>query len=264
MTDTTEASTRRAYLVAMMDFPTEAEDETNLWFDYEHVPDRISCKGITGARRWQLTPVTPIGWSPSQRWTKYLHFYALASVDVLDSTAYSLQRAMNDGRGSDWRQAREARAKVAGVRSPSRSLRTAWIERDVPWGHRRPIEVPEPRVSLIYLRHDLGDLEEAVNDFIDHQLAPELLMLPGFLGCDRYVAAATRSTTVPASPSPFRHPRYMDIFQITTPEVAVTGVFRQYMRSLDSLPPELRAAWQPVGCGIYMERPSPWQVSVNA
>jgi hypothetical protein len=263
MTVAADTSTRRAYLVPMMDFPAEVEDETNLWFDYDHVPDRLSCDGILAAERWQLCPVEPIGWTPSQRWTKYLHFYRLRSVDVLDSPAYELQRTMNEGRGSAWRQLREARQRAVGRPAPARSLRTSWVERDVPWGRRRPIEVPAPRVALVHLRHDLGGLDEAVNDFVDHQLLPEMLMLPGVLGCERYDAAETVSTSGPVSANPFRHPRYMDIVDVTTPEVLVSGVFRQYMRSLESVAADVRAAWRPVASGVYVQRPSPWHATVT-
>jgi hypothetical protein len=263
MTTTAATTGTRALLVPMMDFSAEVEDETNLWFDYDHVPDRLSCEGITAAQRFQRSPIEPIGWSPSQRWTTYLHFYSLSSPDVLDSPAYDLQRTMNDGRGSDWRQLREARQKAEGRPSPVRSLRTSWIEREVPWGGRRPVEVPEPRVILVHLRHDLGELDDAVNDFVDHHLVREMLMLPGVLGCERYEAVATQSTSAAASTATFRHPRYMDIFDLTTPEVVVSGVFRQYMRSLESFSPEVLEAWRPVGSGVYVQRPSPWRTSVN-
>jgi hypothetical protein len=253
--------TRQSLLVPMMDFPREFEDETNLWFDCDHVPDRLSCEGITAAQRFQLTDVEPVGWSPTQRWTKYLHFYWLTSIDVLSSPAYDLQREMNEGRGSLWRQLREARQAAAGRTSPVRSLRTSWVQRDDPWGGRRPIDVPEPRVAFVQLRHDQGDANDAANEFIDNTLVPELLMTAGFLSCQRFEAAEALVGSAPVAGT-FRHPAYMDVYDVTTPEVLTSGTYRRYLSSL-KLDPALKAALTPVGSGVYLQRPSPWRATVR-
>ena len=250
-----------ALLVPMLDFAAEFEDETNLWFDYDHVPERVSCAGILGCQRFQLTPVEPIGWSPDQRWTKYLHVYSLESIAVLTSAGYQRQRDMNGGRGSGWRQLREGRQAAAGRRSPVRSLRTSWVRRPASWTARHPVDVPEPRAILVTLRHDPGPMDAAVNEFLDECMMPELLMLPGFLGCERYEASEPADGFGRASRG-FRHPRYLDIYDVTTPEVLTSGTYRRLVMSLD-LDADLRAALRPCGMGVYVQRPSAWRMTVR-
>lgn len=253
---------RGALLVPMKDFAQEFEHESNLWYDYDHIPERLSCDGILFCERLELYPIEPIGWTPNQAWSKHLLVYSLASIDVLKSPGYLLQKTLNSGRGSVWRQKQSARQKAA--QGPKgRSIRTAWIERNVLWERRRPIEMPEPRVYLIHLRHDLGEMDEAVNDFIDKRFAPELLMLPGFLACERYEAANILYSKSLGEKATFRHPKYMDIFSLSTPEVLISGIYRQYMQSLKSFDQEMIRAWTPIGSGVYFQRPSPWRVMVK-
>jgi hypothetical protein len=272
----TEPGARRALLVAMMDLPREFEDELNLWYDYDHIPERLSCEGITGCERLELHPVEPAGWTPAQRWTKYMHVYSLASIEVLDSPAYGLQKVMNEGKGSVWRQVRTRRQKAAQP-PKGRSLRTSFVERAVPW-HAPAAAMPEPHVYLVQMRHDAGDRDEAVNDFVDRQLAPELLSLPGFVGCRRYEAPAkalaksSPAKSSPAKSSPakssaakglFRHPKYFDVFELTTPEVLTSGIFRRFVASLASFDAEIVQAWTPAGSGVYFQRPSPWRLRLR-
>lgn len=249
----------RALLIPMMDLPKEFEDEINLWYDHDHIPDRLSCDGIESCQRMELSPVRPAGWTPEQRWTRYLHVYTLRSIDVLDSAPYALQKVMNGGRGSRWRQDREARMRESGV-SRDRALRTAWVARDVPWAGSSEVVQPEPRCFLLHLRHELGAMEQPVNEFIDGELVPELLSLPGFLGCQRYEAAPQTYKPASEGADAFRHPRWLDIFDLSSPEVLSTSVYRDYLRSLDSVGQELLAAWKPVGSGVYHQRPSPWRL----
>ena len=253
---------RTALLVAMRDFPQEFEHELNLWYDYDHLPQLLSCEGMLSCERLELYPIEPVGWTPDQKWSKYILMYTLASIEVLESPGYVLQKTLNDGKGSRWRQS-QARRQKAAQGPKGRAIRTSWVRRDAPWGERRPIELPEPHVYLIHFRHELGGMDKAVNDFIDERLAPELLTLPGFLGCERYEAVAKLHAKSAGMKEAFRHPRYMDIFSLSTPEVLVSGIFRQYMKSLQSLDQELIRAWTPIGSGVYIQRPSPWRVMIK-
>jgi len=249
-----------ALLVPMLDFAREFEDETNLWFDSDHVPERLSCDGIEFCERFQLTDVEPIGWNPGQRWMKYLNFYTLRSLDVLESEAYALQRDMNDGRGTAWRQLREERSRAVVRPSPMRSLRTSWTRRERTWS-APVVEQQGARVILVALRPHGGDRDQDANAYLDERLIPELLHLAGVLGVERYQAAGSLAAAGPRL-GQATQPEYMDIVELATPEVATSGAYRRFVGSLD-VAPAIRAALTPVGTGVYQQRPSPWRLSVR-
>lgn len=258
----TAKATRRALLVPMLDFPSDFEEETNLWFDFDHVPERLSCDGIEFAERFQLTDIQPVGWNAGQRWMKYLNFYTLTSTDVLESEAYRLQYQRHDGHGGPWQQSREERQTLASRRSPARSLRTSWVRRDDDWTDKLLLDQAGPRTILVALRNDGGEHDAAANSFLDSVLIPELLNVPGVLGCERYQAAGPLVGGGARVGQSLPQPTYMDIVYLGTPEVAVSGRFRLWATGLD-IQPELRAALTPVGYGVYAERPSPWRVTVR-
>jgi hypothetical protein len=249
-----------ALLVAMKDFQADFEAESNIWLDYDHIPERLSCEGIEWCQRLELYPLRPAGWDASQQWLKYLTIYGLASLDTLKSPAYALQKKINGGRGSLMRQLRNARRKEAAPPKDG-SLRTIWVERKSPWRQPRLVEFPEPRICLVNFRNGLGEFDQAVNDLLDRQLVPELLTMPGFLGCERYQAGVDDLDA--HSEPPFRHPVYMDIFDVSTPEILVSGLYRRFIRSLDTLDRGLQAAWRPSASGIYFQRPSPWRIRIK-
>jgi len=243
----------RSLLVVMQDYPAEFEAEMNLWFDHDHVPERLSIEGIEDAERFQLLDLEPIGWRPSQRWSKYINIYTLTSTDVLVSKAYTLQY---DRRGAgQWRQSLDARMAASSRDLGGTNLRTSWRQRPDSWSTSRPVEQLGPRTALVILRNDGGEADAAANAVLDEQLIPELLHVPGVLGCERYEAEGE-----PAESG--EQPKYLDLVHLTSPEVAVTGVFRRWVASLE-LSPEVRAALTPVGYGVYGERPSPWRVAIR-
>jgi hypothetical protein len=246
---------RTSLLVPMLDFAREWEDETNLWFDSDHVPERLSCDGIEYCERFQLTDVEPIGWNPGQKWMKYLNFYTLESLDVLDSAAYALQRDMNGGNGTAWRQIREARYERAVRPSPTRSLRTSWSRRNSTWRAPAATQAGARTILVLLRNHDDADDDDA-NTFIDTVLFPELTAIPGVLAIERFEA---RGPLVSSGARVGRgsQPQYMDVVDISAPEVATSGVFRRWVASLD-VPADLRASLIPVGYGVYQQRPSPW------
>ncbi len=254
----TATATRKSFLVPMLDFARDFEAETNLWFDTDHVPERLSCDGIEWCERFQMADVEPANWSAAQRWMKYLNFYTLTSIDVLDSKAYALQRDMNDGKGSAWRQYREARQKRAQQPSPARSLRTMWVQRDDSWSDSRLLDQQGARAIFVVLRDHGGENDAALNSYLDEQYIPELLHIPGFLGAERYEAAASVKDVGARG----AQPQYMDIYDISTPEVVASGAYRRFLASLD-VPADVKKALVPVGSGAYAQRPSPWLVSVR-
>lgn len=260
MTSETSDAKARALLVAMKDFHPDYEAETNIWLDYDHIPERLSCDGIESCQRLELYPLRPAGWDPTQQWLKYLSIYSLRSLETLQSPAYKLQKQINDRLGSLMRQNRRAR-KRAERSGKDRSLRTIWSERKVPWDRRRELAMPSPRVCLLQFRNSLGALDQPVNDFIDTQLVPELLSLPGFLGCERFEAGVTDIEK--HSAPPLMHPVYMDIYDISTPEILVSGPYRDHLASIDYPTPDIQRACTPSASGIYVERPSPWRPQLS-
>ena len=71
-------STQKGFLMVTMEPPPALEEEFNDWYDTEHVPERAAIPGFESARRF----VCVAGWP------KYLAFYDLAQIGVLESEAY--------------------------------------------------------------------------------------------------------------------------------------------------------------------------------
>lgn len=69
---------RRGLLLVMIEVDPEYEEEFNRWYDEEHLPERLRCKGFLSARRFVAVEGSP----------KYLAFYDLESPEVLNDEAY--------------------------------------------------------------------------------------------------------------------------------------------------------------------------------
>ncbi len=72
------AQKQAGLLLGMMDVDPQHEDEFNRWYEEEHLPERVNCPGFLSARRFVAVEGGP----------KYLAFYDLASVGVLDGDDY--------------------------------------------------------------------------------------------------------------------------------------------------------------------------------
>ena len=72
--------TNRGLLLTLTEPPPAMEEEFNVWYDEEHLPERLSIRGFRSARRW-VADVKPGG-------GKYLATYELDSLDVLSSKEY--------------------------------------------------------------------------------------------------------------------------------------------------------------------------------
>lgn len=75
-------------LMSSMQVPAEEEDDFNLWFDTEHLPERVAIPGFLDARRYESLS-TP---------TRYLQIYSATDIAVLDSAPYRAALA----RQTDW------------------------------------------------------------------------------------------------------------------------------------------------------------------
>ncbi len=68
-------------LLTMTEPPPAMEEEFNVWYDSEHVPERLAIPGFLSARRWIATDVRPGE-------GKYLATYELESAAVLHTPDY--------------------------------------------------------------------------------------------------------------------------------------------------------------------------------
>jgi hypothetical protein len=68
----------KGFLLVTMDPPPGLEDEFNDWYDTEHIPDRAAIPGFESARRFVCI----------SGWPKYLAFYDLEAIGVLEQPSY--------------------------------------------------------------------------------------------------------------------------------------------------------------------------------
>ncbi len=261
-TDPGDVAQPKSIFIVGLEFPREVDEQSNRWFDYDHVPERLSCAGFLGCERYSLTGVEPIGWRPVQRWTSYINVYAVESPNVLETDAYRRQRTMNDGLGSRWRQVRHAENDELGRTSPSRSLRSAWVKRLSPWARSSSILARPPRALFVLLRNMDADAHDAVNRYLDEEYVPELLGLPGFISCERYEAGEPIDVITGKS-GKLVQPGFLDVFDVSSPEVLTSQAFRQFHAANHDRPAFLQAQGTIVSSGVYTQRPSPWLVTVG-
>jgi hypothetical protein len=89
----------KGFLLVTMEPPPALEDEFNDWYDTEHLPDRAAIEGFESARRFVCV----------DGWPKYLAFYDLTEIGVLESPTY---RSTSWGKFSPW--TKRVMAKVRG------------------------------------------------------------------------------------------------------------------------------------------------------
>ena len=75
-------------LITAMDVDAEHEDEYNIWYDREHLAERVAIDGFLEARRWISTEASP----------KYFCTYSTAKFEDLVGPAYQLALASQ----TDW------------------------------------------------------------------------------------------------------------------------------------------------------------------
>ena len=261
-------SQAKTLFIPMLDCPKDYEEAANRWFDGDHVPQRLSCAGFLGCERFQLTEIEPPGWSPQECWSKYLHIYEVESPEVLDSEAYRLQggssrilptRSGIEGGNPRIKHLREQyRALGRGEFSiGSRILRTLWALRPSPWTRKSSVTLPPPRSIFVVLRDFDAAHEAEINRHVDGVEVPEILSCPGFLRCERYQVVAGLRSTIGVTE---KQPSYMDVYDLATPEVATSDAYWRYHNARSDQAKKLAASITVRGCGVYMQRPSPWAV----
>ncbi|MCB1745336.1 MAG: hypothetical protein KDK91_33520 [Gammaproteobacteria bacterium] len=257
----------KTLFIPMQDYAADIEHETNRWFDRDHVPERLSCAGFLGCERFQLTDIEPPGWNSRMRWFKYLNVYTVEGPEVLSSEAYRHQTEQPPGPWmARWLAADRAAdmGELYARRSTARrwSIRSLWCQRASTW-RPNPVRMPPPRAVYVVLRDVDPAHDEAFNQYMDEEAVPELLSCPGFLGCERYQAAAQAPMPMPGEPAAMPHPGYMDVFDIETPEVLTNPVFWKLCASPSPRARTLEPHCQVRGMGVYLQRPSPWLVQLS-
>lgn len=82
----TQAAGPRGLVLISTDIEDGYEDQVNAWYDEEHVPERRNCPGFISGRRFVVVEGHP----------KYLTFYELTSLEVLESEAYKRLTVPNE------------------------------------------------------------------------------------------------------------------------------------------------------------------------
>jgi hypothetical protein len=87
--------------MVQMEPPAALEEEFHTWYDTEHIPERKALAGFLSAERFVCT----------DGWPRYLGFYDLADLAVLESGAY---RAVGGDNLSPW--SKRVLSRVVGIR----------------------------------------------------------------------------------------------------------------------------------------------------
>ena len=237
----------------MHDAPARWDDELNRYLDFDHVQDRLSCAGWREAERFALSDVEPAGWTPALRWARYLYLHRVDSLDAVTSPARDAFAG-----GSPWARAWQRQQRAAGVTVPSRGIRTRWTRRPSPWLGPISFRMPPPRVLYVILRDIASDRDAEANAYLDGELVPELLASPGFLHCERYEAGPPLPGTAGSDDS--AAPRYLDLFDVASPEVLSSESYRLRSSALSDRGRALARSIAVRGAGVYVQRPSPWLI----
>jgi len=243
-----------------LDFYPEVEDEANRWFDKDHIAERLHCTGWLSCERFQRATVEPWGYQPREEWPKYMNMF------VVEGPAGPLR---NDQRlqmvsPGEWRTALNARVEELGLgdavrRGPAspwfiaRTIagprRGVWVQRPSPWANLRTVVMPPPRAILVlFMDFDPDDVE--IDRYRDEAAIPDLLSCAGVLGCERFEAAT------PEARSEEPRPRFLEIYDLESPEVVSSAAFRRNREAVIDSALEARITlW---GSAAYVQRPSPW------
>jgi hypothetical protein len=141
------------------------------------------------------------------------------------------------------------------IAGPSRGL---WVQRPTTWASGSRVVQPPPRtIFVMFMDFDRGHDAE-VNRYRDEEAIPDLLSCSGFLCCERFEA----DSPDPPPEKPQR-PKYLEIFDVESPEVLTSTAFRRNREALGEQAKRLETLISLWGGGVYLQRPSPWRVQVE-
>ena len=270
---TNKTSKNKTLYVVQLNFPRGLEAISNRRFDYEHVPDLLSCDGFVGLDRFHLADIEPTQWPRAPRRIEYMNLWQLEGPEVLASEAYRLRSNGPDpswqGRTNQHRYhaLRERQRKMEGLPAPAPQVgpRRVWDRRPMPWLRPHGATMPPPR-SVFAVFYDVAlTHEDEVNAVMDEETVPELLGCPGFLGCERYTAV-----DVPLGPGhttarnePITAVQHMDIYDLTSIEVMLSDEYCAQRDNPSARAQRIEPLMTLVERGVFYQRSSPWAITAN-
>ena len=260
--------------VVQLNFPRAIENLSNRRFDYEHVPDLLSCEGFVSLERFQLCAVQPVGWPSAPRRIEYMNLWQLEGPQVLASEAYRLRSNGPDpswqGRTNQHRYhaLRTAQLKAEGLPEPAPQSgpRMVWERRPMPWTRPNATSMAAPR-SLFAVFYDVAvEHEDEVNAVMDEETVAELLGCPGFLGCERYTGV-----DVPLGPGhriarrePITEVKHMDLYDLGSVEVMSSSQYQAQRDNPSARARRITPLMTLLERGVFYQRSSPWALAPQA
>lgn len=181
----------KAILIVTTNPPADMEEEFNVWYDQEHVPERLAVPGFERAQRYYLTH--------GQR--RYAALYDVSALDVFESPAYLATSGDNN---TPWTKRIISRCNF--VRAPAAQLYpgdalsscaprlmmlrfadAAARADDIVRASRSSLEGPSVRQLRVFGAPETGDV---------YVLAEGYLGLEALLRSDSYEEAASRIDAV--------------------------------------------------------------------
>ncbi len=163
----------KGMLITSMDVDPAHEPEFNVWYDREHLAERVGIEGFLEARRWVAERAAP----------KYFCTYSTASFEALSSPAY--QRALANQ--TDW-----SKKNIARFRNMIRAVGRITVSRGQGRGGA---------LAVVRLR-PAPDGRDALRERVRGLLDPG--MLPGIISMHLIESdpALSKSLTEPDAPNP--------------------------------------------------------------
>ncbi len=138
----------KGMLITSMDVDPAEEDDFNLWYDREHLAERVAIEGFIEARRW-IAEEAP---------TKYFCTYSTETFEVLNSPAYQKVLANQ----TDW-----SKHHISRFRNPGRVVGRITVSRGQGRGGV---------LGVVRLRPNPSDDQSALREKLGELLDPGMLL----------------------------------------------------------------------------------------
>ena len=142
----------KGMLITSMDVDPDEEDDFNLWYDREHLAERVAIPGFLEARRWIADKAE----------TKYFCTYSTETFEALSSPAYKQVLANQ----TDW-----SKKHISSFRNPGRALGRVTVSRGQGRG---------AALGVVRLRpgtHDADGLRARLHDLMDPGTLPGIISI---------------------------------------------------------------------------------------
>src|SRR5690606_11083244 len=164
----------KGMLITSMDVDPAEEDDFNLWYDREHLAERVAIEGFIEARRW-IAEEAP---------TKYFCTYSTETFEVLNSPAYQKVLANQ----TEW-----SKHHISRFRNPGRVIGRITVSRGQGRGGV---------LGVVRLRPNPGDDQSALREKLRELLDPGII--PGIISMHLVESdpELSRNLTNPDAPNP--------------------------------------------------------------